>query len=107
VKESTEPGWRFGQIAEEGSGDEKEVDQKIKRDCRIMGSGAVGGTVLQATERFDCGAKIEAADEALSGERVVHGGAELTVEANGEEQSETKVEGIGPDNRRKTTKGKG
>jgi hypothetical protein len=50
---------------------------------------------------FADGAEIEAAGEALRGERMVEEFGELTVEAHGEEESEPEIEEVGPDERGK------
>jgi hypothetical protein len=105
MEKHAEASGTFGLVAEEGSRNEEEVDQKIEGNGGVVASPAAAGTLLKAPDRFGDGAEVEAAYEALSREGVIHHGAQLTVETDGEEQGETKIEGVGPENSREAAEG--
>jgi hypothetical protein len=72
-EQSAEAGAGVCLIAEEGAGDEKEVDEEKERDGGVAGDGAgvSGGAFVEMEVGFADGAEIEAAGDALRGERVV------------------------------------
>ena len=91
MEEGAEAGGAFGLVAEEGSGDQKEIDQEIEGDGGVGAGSAAGRTVLQTEQSVSHGAEVEAACESLCGEGVIQEGAELAVEANGEDQGEARL----------------
>jgi hypothetical protein len=105
LEEGTEAGAGVCLIAEEGAGNEEEIDEKEERDGGVAGCGA-GGTDRPFVEMevgFADGAEIEAAGEALRGEGMVEEIGELSVDAQGEEEREGEIEEVGPEQRGKAT----
>ena len=94
-----------GLVAEEGAGNEEEIDEEEERDGGVAGCGAGGAyrAFVEMDVGFADGAEIEAAGEALGGEGVVEEFGELTVEAEGEEEREGEIEEVGPEQRGEAT----
>ena len=97
----------FGEVTEEGSGNEEEVEDEEGGDAAVGGdvSCGSGGAFVEMEEDFGCGTEIEAIGEALGREGVVEEGGELEVKAEGEEDGEEDVEEIGPEEGRETAEG--
>jgi hypothetical protein len=109
VKQSAEAGRGVGQVAEEGSGYEEEVDEEVKGNGGVAeaGSGACDGVFMEVQVGFADGAEVEAAGETLSGQGVVEKGGDLEVERDREEEGEDEVEGVGPEERREASQSEG
>lgn len=85
VEEGAEAGGAFALVAEESSGDQEEIDQEIQGDSGKGAGVAARRSILQAEQGTSCGGQVKAACESLCGERVIHDGTELGVEADGED----------------------
>jgi hypothetical protein len=109
VEESAEAGWRFGEVTEEGSGNEEEVDEEVDGDAGVAEgrSGIVCWAFVEVLKGFCDSAEVEAAEEALCGEGVVEDGGELEVEADGEDEGQGEAEGVGPEECREAAEGQG
>ena len=98
-----------GLVAEERTGDEEEIDEEVERNGGVAGyaSGISDWSFVEMKEGFAEGAEIEAAGEALGGERVIQKFGEPQVKADGEEKGETEIEEVGPKERRESAQGDG
>jgi hypothetical protein len=101
LEERAETGGGVSLVAEESAGNEKEVDDEKKRNGGVTGDGAgvAYGAFVEVEVGFTDGAEIEAAGEALGGERVVEQFGELKVESDGEEEGQGEIEDVGPEER--------
>jgi len=61
------------------------------------GAGVSYRAFVEVEVGFADGAEIEAAEEALGGEGVIEQFGELKVEADGEEEGQGEIEGVGPE----------
>jgi hypothetical protein len=107
-EERAEASGRVCLIAEECAGNEKKVDEEVERDGKVTGlrSGVPDGAFMEMQVGFADGAEIEAAGEALGGERVIQQFGELEVEADREEEGEGEIEDVGPEKSGKATQSK-
>ncbi len=107
LEEGSEAGGGGGLVAEEGSGDEEEVDQEVGGDAGVacLEAGCSGGAFAEAEGGLGQGAEVEAADEALGGEGVVEEDGETVVQAYREEECESEVEDVGPEEGREAAEG--
>jgi len=101
LEECAETGGGVCLVAEESAGDEKEVEDEVKRDGDVTGDGTrvTYWAFVEVEVGFADGAEIEAAGEALGGEGVVEQFRELKVETDGEEEGEGEIEEVGPEKR--------
>jgi hypothetical protein len=107
LEEGSEAGGGGGLVAEEGSGDEEEVDQEVGGDAGVacLEAGCAGGAFAEVKEGLGQGAEVEAADETLGGEGVVEEDGETVVQAYREEECESEIEDVGPEKGREAAEG--
>ena len=105
LEQSAEASGSAGLVAEESPGDEEEVNEEIKGDGGVAeaGPGVSDGAFVDVDVGFAEGAEVEAAREALSSQGVAKEGGKLEVEADGEEECQGEVEGVGPEKRGEAT----
>jgi hypothetical protein len=109
LEQSAEAGGSACLVAEEGPGNEEEVDEEIKEDGGVAeaGPGVSDGAFVEVEVGFAEGAEVEAVGEALGSEGVAQEAGKLEIEADGEEERKGEVEGVGPEKRGKPTQREG
>lgn len=99
IEQGAEARGSLGLVAEECSGNEKEVEDEIERYGGMTEAdpSTTEGTLVEMEVDFAESAEVEAAGEALGGEGMVEQLRKLEVEADGEDKSEGKIEEVGPE----------
>jgi hypothetical protein len=109
LKQCAEASFGSSLIAEESSGYEEEVDEKIERDGGMthFGSGIAGWSLVEVEESFAQNTKIEAIGQTLRGERVIQQLSELEMKADRKENGKSEIEEVRPEERWKAAQREG